>query len=294
MSMSLPKLPARAAYLTLYQPRNRNTLTAQILSSIRQQLIKYNTPPGEIKPLFLPDFSRAVYQQSFGPTSKGGSAFEGEYSWLEDAEEWRKRRRDLPKVLVLRTRGPVFSAGHDLKYLEETDKSYQKFNRIFRRCADVISLIRQSPIPVVGVIQGLATGAGAQLALSTDLPVAIASVQFQLPGLSVEFPSTSPSTVPAKLGNAFIYRMLTLAEPVRADKLPAGAVETVPDMAALEKRVLEIVDKLVNRSSGQAQAQAMGKWAYWTQVGMGIQGDYKGIFEDDFAAAKAMAFLRRY
>ena len=50
--------------------------------------------------------------------------------------------------------------------------------------------------------------------------------------------------------------MFALAERVRADELPAGAVDIVPDEATLESRVSKIVEKLVTYSS--AQAQAMG------------------------------------
>ncbi|KAF2964170.1 hypothetical protein GQX73_g9390 [Xylaria multiplex] len=248
----------------------RNALSVRVLDDLRRQLIGYNTPPGETAPLLLPDFNAAVLKNAFeiSPKQTTRRATEDKYSWLRDAEEWEKRRHSLPKALVLRTHGPVFSSGHDLKEMDALGKEdRQMVWQMFRQCAEVMSLIRQSPIPVVGVIHGLATAAGAQLALTTDLPVAIASAQFHLPGMSIGLPCTSPSTILSrKLGQAFTYRMFALGEPVRADELPGGVVETVPDEAALEKRVLEIVNKLCNSS---AQAQAMGKWAYWTQAQLG-------------------------
>ncbi|KAI1195282.1 enoyl-CoA hydratase [Nemania serpens] len=266
--MPFPKLPVRAAYLKLDNVSKRNALSVQVLESLRQQLIGYNTPPGEEKPLLLPDFNRTILRKAFEDrpqqkATKLQASLRQEYAWLRDAEEWQRRRGTLPKVLVLRTEGPVFCAGHDLKELDEL--SPQKVQQMFRLCAEVLSLIRRSPSPVVGVIHGLATAAGAQLALTTDLSVALASAEFQLPGMSIGLPCTSPSTVLSRrLGNAFTYRMFALAERVRADQLPAGAVETVPDEAALEARVSEMVDKLANDFPGQAQA--MGKWAYWTQA----------------------------
>ncbi|KAI0449164.1 enoyl-CoA hydratase [Xylaria acuta] len=275
--MPFPKLPARAAYLRLNNAPRRNALSVPVLKYLHQQLVEYNTPHGELEALFLPEFSPSALED--GVTQ--GTVLRGrkDYSWLLNSEEWQKRRGNLPKVLVLRSEGPVFSSGHDLKELDQ--QGPREVQTTFLLCRQVMSLIRRSPIPVVGVIHGLASAAGAQLALTTDLPVAIASAQFQLPGMSIGLPCTSPSTaLSRKLGNAFTYRMFALAEPVRADELPAGAVETVPDEAALENRVSEIVNKLANHFP--AQAQAMGKWAYWTQTA--IQGG-RGDVIDSYAMA---------
>ncbi|TRX97288.1 hypothetical protein FHL15_001566 [Xylaria flabelliformis] len=259
--MSFPKLPARAAYIKFSNVPKRNALSVPVLLNLRQQLHEYNTPPGESEPLFLPEFSPNI-------SKDGGNQYDAlrtKYSWLVDPEEWQKRRDSLPKVLVLRSEGPVFSSGHDLVELDQQTPT--QLSKTFHLCKQVMALIRRSPIPVVGVIHGLASAAGAQLALTTDLPVAIASAQFQLPGMSIGLPCTSPSAVLSRrLGDAFTYRMFALAEPVRADELPAGAVETVPDEVALENRVSEIVDKLANRFP--AQPQAIGKWTYWTQAAM--------------------------
>jgi enoyl-CoA hydratase/carnithine racemase len=154
----------------------------------------------------------------------------------------------------------------------------------FALCAEVMSLIRRSPAPVVGIIQGLATAAGAQLALTTDLPLASASTQFRLPGASIGLPCTSPSSaVSRKLGHAFTYRMLALAEPLRAEQLPAGAVEIAADEAALEQRVAAIISQLSEKTA--AQPQALGKWGYWTQLG--LQGASTGTGGDGYEDAVA-------
>jgi enoyl-CoA hydratase/carnithine racemase len=110
--------------------------------------------------------------------------------------------------------------------------------------------------------------------LTTDLPIALASAQLRLPGASLGLPCTSPSTaVSRRLGPAFTYRMLALAEPMRADQM-GGAIDIVAgDMQeALEKRVEEVVSQLTEKMA--AQPQALGKWAFWTQVG--LNGREKG------------------
>ncbi|KAI1147813.1 enoyl-CoA hydratase [Nemania diffusa] len=278
--MSFPALPSRAAYITLDNASRRNTLSIEVLNSLREQLRAYNTPPGDSRPLLLPNFDSGLLRGALKIEQKQGSLLsKPRYEWLRDTDEWHRRRRTLPKVLVLRSKGPVFCAGHDLeelRYLKPPD-----VHETFRLSAEVVNLIRMSPIPVVGAIHGLAADAGAQLALTTDLPIAIASAEFQLPGMSIGLPCTSSSTaLSRRLGNAFTYRMTALGERVRADRLPAGAVEIVSDEAALETRVSEIAERLVR---SPAQAQAMGKWAYWSQAWM--QANHSNSFDSDCAAA---------
>ena len=271
--MSWAKLPARAAYLVLNNPKRRNALSLAVLRDLRDQLYQFNTSPKDGRLRILPPFQPNVLRKLEAAREKSDATANGEFGWLVDASQWKEAREGLPNVLVLRSEGPVFSAGHDLGELRQLP--HHEVKETFAICAEVMSLIRRSPAPIIGFIQGLATAAGCQLALATDLPIACASTQFRLPGASMGLPCTSPSTAASRrLGNAFTYRMLALAEPIRADQLPGGAVEVVTDEAALEKRVSEMVDQLANRTA--AQPQALGKWAYWTQVGINGQGEGAG------------------
>ncbi|KAF2206827.1 hypothetical protein CERZMDRAFT_91909 [Cercospora zeae-maydis SCOH1-5] len=264
--MSWPKLPARAAYLILQNEKRRNALSLDVLRSLREQLIRYNTSPIDGRLRILPPF-KSMILNNLEDISEGRATKETqqEYSWLLDGQAWRREREGLPSVIVLRSNGSVFSSGHDLKELRTL--SHEEVKETFALCAEVMSLIRRSPAPVIGVIQGLATAAGCQLALTTDIPIAAASTQFRLPGASIGLPCTSPSTaVSRRLGAPFTYRMLGLAEPVRADQLPGGAVDVVADGEALEDRVEDVVNNICQQTG--AQSQALGKWAYWTQLGL--------------------------
>ncbi|KAK4501609.1 hypothetical protein PRZ48_007418 [Zasmidium cellare] len=294
--MVWPKLPSRAAYLALRNPQRRNALSLSVLRGLKDQLINFNTSPADGKLRVLPPFKPEILRdleaisESSTTTSLPGDRID-ELKWLLDAEEWHKHRRDRPNVVVLRSEGPVFSSGHDLGELRKL--SHDEVKETFALCAEVMSLIRRSPSPFVGVIQGLATAAGAQLALTTDLPIAAADTQFRLPGASIGLPCTSPSTaVSRRLGASFTYRMLALAEPVRADQLPGGAVECVADNDVLEARVGEVVSKLANESA--PQSQAFGKWAFWTQNGLtGDQTGGDGYEEAVSWAGRVMALHAR-
>ncbi|RMZ79076.1 hypothetical protein DV737_g3582, partial [Chaetothyriales sp. CBS 132003] len=155
--------------------------------------------------------------------SHGDESALNQYGWLLDASRWKKERENLPNVLVLRSDGPVFSAGHDLGEL--------------------------SKLPYEEVKE-------------------TSDTKFRLPGATLGLPCTSPATaVSRKLGNAFTYRMLVLAEPVGAHQLPGGAVEVTANDESLEARINEIAKQLADNSP--AQSQALGKWAYYTQVSIG-------------------------
>lgn len=257
--MGLPVLSKRAAYLTIDNAKRRNALSLAVLRSLRDQLHDCNRgPDGNVN--ILPAFNPGLVDE-LEATSKSGVA--SRYSWLLSADEWQKQRGNLPHVLVLRTEGPVFSSGHDLAELRTL--SYEQVKETFALCAEVMTLIRRSPAPVVAVIQGLATAAGAQLAFTTDFPIALGITKFQLPGASIGLPCTSPSTaVSRRLGSAFTYRMLAMAEPVEARNLPPGAIEVVEDESRLEDRIAHIVNRLAEQTAGQPQA--FGKWAYWTHL----------------------------
>ncbi|KAF7195829.1 Enoyl-CoA hydratase domain-containing protein 3, mitochondrial [Pseudocercospora fuligena] len=290
--MAWPILPARAAYLAINNSKRRNALSLAVLRDLKEQLIRHNTSPVDGRLRILPHFKASILDD-LEKISEGKASGETtpDLAWLIDGEIWRREREGLPSVIVLRSEGPVFSSGHDLRELSQL--SHADVKTTFEICAEVMSLIRRSPAPVVGVIQGLATAAGCQLALTTDLPIAAADTKLQLPGASIGLPCTSPSSaVSRKLGASLTYRMLALAEPIRAADLPPGTIEIVPDTESLERRVQEVVEKLADQSG--AQSQALGKWAFWTQAGLrGSESSGDGYEEAVTWAGRMMALHAR-
>lgn len=276
--MQLPKLPAKAAYIHLRNPARRNALSLEVLEDLRTQLLQHLTSSTTGRVLTLPNFKPGLLRELeiADNRSSSGQRSPSEHSWLVDAGEWKRERAGLPNVLVLRSPGPVFSSGHDLKQLASL--SHAEVKRTFALCAEVMSLIRHSPAPIICPIQGLATAAGLQLALSTDYPIALSSTKFQLPGASIGLPCTSPATVVSRrLPPGQAYRLLLTAEAVTAEDMrgavdvvatPEHAESTDTAAAAFEGRVAGVVERLAG-SAGQPMA--LGKWAYWTQIG--IRGD---------------------
>lgn len=289
--MAFPKLPAKAAYIHLNNPKKRNALSVSVLQDLRTQLHRHLTSPRTgrllLLPRFKPDTIKALksdtVDSNYGPTK-----------WLTDSETWRRDREGLPNVLVLRSEGPVFSAGHDLRELRQAPDD--EVRRTFALCAEVMSLIRRSPAPVVCPIHGLASAAGFQLAMSTDYPIALGSTRFQLPGMRIGLPCTSPATaVSRRLPAALAYRLFSTGESISAQELGAGVLDVVPvpehaestdtAAAAFEARVEEVVRRLAEETAGQPQA--FGKWAYWTQLSVHNRGERE--FADEYDAAAQWA-----
>lgn len=281
---SFPKLPPRAAYLHLANPSRRNALSLTVIQDLTSQLRQHLTSPSTGHLLTLPPFQPSLLKEIESGQNQ-------QYSWLTNASEWRRQRNGLPNVLVLRSQGPVFSSGHDLK--EVASMTHEECKTLFDACAELMSLIRRSPAVVVSAVQGLATAAGAQLALTCDMTIARGSTQFQLPGMTIGLPCTSPSTaVSRRLPRSLAYRMFATAQPVRADRL-AGAVDTDFDDCdqAWEARIGATVNQLV---SMPGQPQAFGKWAFWTQAGLGTGGTGGDGYEEAVRwTATAMAMHAR-
>lgn len=276
--MAFPKLPAKAAYIHLNNPRKRNALSLSVLRDLRTQIHRHLTSPKTGNLLLLPPFRRETLDQL-----KIQNGRHNPFKWLTDSAAWREEREGLPNVLVLRSEGPVFSAGHDLSELQQASPAEAK--ETFALCAEVMTLIRRSPAPVVCPVQGLATAAGFQLAMTTDSPIALGSTMFQLPGMRIGLPCTSPATaVSRRLPPALAYRLFATGEPISAHELGSGVLDVVPvpehaestDTAALafEARVEAVVKRLAEETAGQPQA--FGKWAYWAQLGVNNDGAEDG------------------
>ena len=165
-NMTWPVLPPRAAYLALRNGKRRNALSLAVLRSLRDQLHTCNRSPADGQVRILPPFKPEILAQLETACEDVTSEARNRYGWLLDEEQWQQHRSGLPSVIVLRSEGTVFSSGHDLGELRTL--SHDEVKETFALCAEVMSLIRRSPAPVIGVIQGLATAAGAQLALTTD------------------------------------------------------------------------------------------------------------------------------
>lgn len=92
-----------------------------------------------------------------------------------------KQNEDL-RCIVLSATGPsVFSAGHNLKELtNETGREFHR--RVFETATELMLEMRESPVPIIGKVDGLAAAAGCQLIAACDIVMCTTRSTFSTPG----------------------------------------------------------------------------------------------------------------
>jgi len=81
------------------------------------------------------------------------------------------------RAVILTGRGRAFSAGGDLARFER-DWDPREFRHDSHRLTQVVSLLERLEKPTVAAVNGVATGAGTQLALACDVRLAAGSARF--------------------------------------------------------------------------------------------------------------------
>ena len=86
------------------------------------------------------------------------------------------------KVVILRSGGKHFCAGHNLKEMSarrtDADGGFQYFQDLFAKCSAMMLRVVRLPQPVIAEVRGIATAAGCQLVASCDLAVAADDATF--------------------------------------------------------------------------------------------------------------------
>lgn len=153
------------------------------------------------------------------------------------------------RAIVLTGNGKAFCAGQDLKEVTDPD-----LNPGFKKILDehynpIITRIRSIKKPIIGAINGVAAGAGANIALACDVVVAHENVSFiqafSLIGL-----------VPDSAGTYFLPRLIgfqkALALAMLGDKISAeeaekmGMIYKVIPFESFEEEVNKLALKLAN------------------------------------------------
>lgn len=167
------------------------------------------------------------------------------------------------KAVVLKSDGPVFSSGHDLREMVGSDE--ESYTCIFAECTEVMEAIRLLPQPVIAQVQGLATAAGCQLVATCDLAVASEDAGFCTPGVQIGlFCSTPAVALSRAVSTKHAMEMLLTGIPIPAKTaLDWGLVNRVVPADQLSDTAMQLAQHIARASS---YTLAIGKQAFYRQL----------------------------
>nr|XP_023998021.1 enoyl-CoA hydratase domain-containing protein 3, mitochondrial-like isoform X2 [Salvelinus alpinus] len=176
------------------------------------------------------------------------------------------------RVIVISAKGPVFSSGHDLKELTSAQgRDYH--TKVFQACSEVMTLIQDIPVPVIAMVNGVATAAGCQLVASCDIAVVTEKSTFATPGVNVGlFCSTPAVAIGRAVPKKVAMEMLFTGSPISAqDALLHGLVSKVVPEERLEHETLAIARRVCQASR---PVVALGKATFHRQMAQGWDAAY--------------------
>ena len=173
--------------------------------------------------------------------------------------------------VILAAEGPVFSAGHnfgEMKGASEADALH-----LFTLCSNLMQTMHSIPQPIVARVHALATAAGCQLVATCDLAVAASSAGFAIPGgKGGLFCHTPLVAVARSLPPKRALEMAMTGDVISAQTaLEWGFVNSVVDDSELEVATLQLLERACR---GSRESKAIGKQAYYQQIGMNESDAY--------------------
>ena len=181
------------------------------------------------------------------------------------------------KVVILRSSGKAFCAGHDLKQMQlarqSDDNGKKYFNELFRRCGKFMMSIRKLPQPVIASVNGIATAAGCQLVASCDLAIASSDASFGVNGVNIGlFCSTPMVALSRNIGRKKTFEMLITGEFIDANTAEQqGLINKIVDLKDLKQESFLLAKKIDSKLSS---AVKIGKEAFYKQSEMSLENAY--------------------
>jgi len=152
------------------------------------------------------------------------------------------------RSVVITGAGRAFCTGQDLHdRVAAEGHDFDLGNSIEKNYAPLVRRLRALPIPVIAAVNGVAAGAGANLALACDIVVAAKSAKFIEPFCSLGLIPDTGGTyfLPRLAGRARAMGLTLLSEGLTADKAAEwGLIWKCVEDAELNSCIEEITGKL--------------------------------------------------
>jgi 2-(1,2-epoxy-1,2-dihydrophenyl)acetyl-CoA isomerase len=151
------------------------------------------------------------------------------------------------RVIVLTGAGRAFCAGQDLAEARSGPQGADAGSRLEETYNPLVRFITSLEKPVVCAVNGIAAGAGANVALACDIVLAARSASFlqAFSRIGLVPDASGTWTLPRLVGPARARALAMLAEPLAADKAEAwGLIWKAVDDDKLEAEVLALATRL--------------------------------------------------
>ena len=187
---------------------------------------------------------------------------------LKEAEE-----DSSTKVIVLKGVGRGFSAGHNLKEVQENENE-SFYKELLDCCKEVMIFLPNLNKPVIAEVHGVATAAGCQLVTSCDLAYADTNTRFATPGVNIGlFCHTPLVPVSRTIAKKHSMEMLLLGDLIDATEAKRfGLINDVFGPEELHEKVMEVARVICSKSP---YVLKMGKETFYKQLDMDLEEAYE-------------------
>lgn len=157
------------------------------------------------------------------------------------------------RAIVVTGAGRAFCAGGDLREMQMMAQKEGRLDAFFDEPLHLIHgcirLIRETPLPVIAAVNGVATGGGCNLALACDLVIAAESAQFNQAFIKIGLTPDCGGTyiLPRLVGLRRAAELLMTGEMVSARRAAEmGMINSVVDDAQLMSEALGLANRLAS------------------------------------------------
>jgi len=177
------------------------------------------------------------------------------------------------KVLILKGVGRGFSAGHNLKEVQENENE-SFYKELLNCCKEVMMFLPNLNKPVIAEVHGVATAAGCQLVAACDLAYADTNTRFATPGVNIGlFCHTPLVPVSRTIAKKHSMEMLLLGDLMGATEAKRfGLINDVFGPEELHEKVMEVARVICSKSP---YVLKMGKETFYKQLDMDLEEAYE-------------------
>src|SRR6185503_13272505 len=159
--------------------------------------------------------------------------------------------RQGARAIVLTGAGRAFCAGGDLRAMQDMATKEGRLEAFFdeplRILNEAILLIRQTPVPFIAAVNGVASGGGCNLALACDLVIAAESAKFNQAFIKIGLVPDCGGTfiLPRLVGMKKAAELMFTGDMITAQQAAAiGMINSVVADAELMGQVMSIAQRL--------------------------------------------------